>query len=117
MIHLIVLTMLCVIPNLVYAASQNFTTVNPMTGEVSIGTVQTAPGGSQTYNWVGPKGDVTTGFVSPPIGGTSNYSTYNNQSGQVGVGSIQTTPSNNAPIFMPTPPPVTTFPGGNRSGR
>ena len=83
---------------------QNFTTVDPTTGQVSTGTVTTTPNGGQSYMWNSPTGQTSTGYVSPPIGGTSNYSTYSGQTGQVGVGSIHTTPPNNAPVFLPTPP-------------
>lgn len=108
MIHLIVSMMLCLIPLTVSAQTQSFTTVDPMTGRVGVGTVTQTPGGGQHYNWVNPyTGETTTGTVSPPTGGTSNFSTFNGTTGQVGVGSIQTSPPSNAPIFMPTPPPAT----------
>lgn len=105
MIRLLVLAILLLLVKEGRAQTQSFTTVDPMTGQVSVGTVTQTPGGGQNYNWVNPyTGETTTGHVSPPMGGTSNFSTFNSTTGQVGVGSIHTAPQNNAPVFMPQPP-------------
>ncbi len=102
---LLILTLILLMTAPALAEIQTFTTVDPMTGQVSVGTVTTSPGGGQTYSWTNPyTGETTTGLVSPPVGGTSNFSTFNGTTGQVGVGSIHTAPQNNAPVFMPQPP-------------
>ena len=102
---LLLLSLVLVLTTPALAQTQSFTTVDPMTGQVSVGTVTQTPGGGQSYNWVNPyTGETTTGLVSPPIGGTSNFSTFNSQTGQVGVGSIHTTPPSNQPLFLPSPP-------------
>lgn len=107
---LLLLSLVLVLTTPALAQTQNFTTVDPMTGHVSVGTVTTTPGGGQTYQWVNPyNGDTTTGVVSPPSGGQSNFSTFNSQTGQVGVGSIQTSPPSNQPLFLPSPPSFGSF--------
>jgi hypothetical protein len=84
---------------------QNFTVTDSMTGHVHSGSVITSPNGSQSYIWTNPyNGETTTGFVSPPSGGTSTFSTFNSTTGQLGFGSINTFPPSNAPLFLPTPP-------------
>lgn len=90
-----------------YAQSiQNFTVVDPKTGHVTMGNVVTGADGSQSYMWNDSTGrsKTDTGYVSPPIGGTSNFSVYDGDTGKSHVGSISTSPPSDEPLFLPTPP-------------
>lgn len=74
--------------------SQHFTVTDPMTGQVSIGNVQTFRGGAQTYQYTDPSGHTSSSFVSPPMGGMRHFQTTDPQTGQTQFGTIQTLPGN-----------------------